>query len=192
MQGQRIGKKGEIAAGLRCRLSQSTEAFRRFTESSRLGGARLRRALLLLAPHCDCGVRNGVSTIAPSHLTEDDCEYETGTSDPCVPTLRRAVLGAHAKTSEKVLIDGSTGVAPLVQALAKAYRGQHPETSSEIGKRLGTKACIAALSGGNIDIAMARHGLEVAAIQRQGMAIHEIAKIAVFPREGRWRRQEYR
>ena len=88
-------------------------------------------------------------------------------------------LGAHAQSSGKLLIDGSTGVAPLVEALAKAYRDQNPGNGIEIGKGLGTKARIVALSDGKIDIAMASHGLDVAAIQRQGMAVHEIAKIAV-------------
>ena len=88
-------------------------------------------------------------------------------------------LGAHAQASEKLLIDGSTGMAPLVEALAKAYRDQNPGTSIEIGKGLGTKARIVALRDGGIDIAMASHGLDVAAIQRQGMTVHEIAKVAV-------------
>lgn len=88
-------------------------------------------------------------------------------------------LVAHAQSSEKLLIDGSTGVAPLVEALAKAYRAQNPETSIEIGKGLGTKARIVALSEGKIDIAMASHGLDVAAIRRQGMAVLEIAQTAV-------------
>ena len=88
-------------------------------------------------------------------------------------------IGAHAQASEKLLIDGSTGMAPLVEALAKAYRDENAQTRIEIGKGLGTKARIAALSEGRIDIAMASHGLDVASVQRQGMAVHEIAKVAV-------------
>jgi phosphate transport system substrate-binding protein len=77
------------------------------------------------------------------------------------------------------MIDGSTGVTPLVEALSKAYRDQNPGTVIDIGKGLGTKARIQALDEGKIDIAMASHGLDVAGIKRQGMAIQEIGKVAV-------------
>ena len=85
----------------------------------------------------------------------------------------------HAQASEKIVIDGSTGMAPLVAALAKAYQSQNPAAVIEIGKGLGTKARIQALNEGRIDIAMASHGLKVEEIQRQGMTVHEIAKVAV-------------
>lgn len=88
-------------------------------------------------------------------------------------------FAVQAQSAEKIVIDGSTGVTPLVAALAKAYREQHPATTVEIGKGLGTKARIQALSDGKIDIAMASHGLDVADIQRQGMAVYEIGKVAV-------------
>jgi len=85
----------------------------------------------------------------------------------------------QAQSAEKIIIDGSTGVTPLVAALAKAYREQNPATVIEIGKGLGTRARIEALREGKIDIAMASHGLKVDEIRQQGMAVHEIAKIAV-------------
>jgi phosphate transport system substrate-binding protein len=44
---------------------------------------------------------------------------------------------------------------------------------------MGTKARIQALKDDKIDIAMASHGLDVAEIQRQGMVVHEIGKVAV-------------
>lgn len=88
-------------------------------------------------------------------------------------------FAVQAQSAETIVIDGSTGVTPLVAALAKAYREQHPATTVEIGKGLGTKARIQALSDGKIDIAMASHGLDVADIQRQGMAVYEIGKVAV-------------
>ena len=102
-------------------------------------------------------------------------------------TLRRVILSllsalwvttAQAQV-ETIVIDGSTGVMPLVEALARAYRDQNPGTVIEIGKGLGTKARIEALSAGKIDIAMASHGLDIAGIQRLGMAVHEIGKVAV-------------
>ena len=68
-----------------------------------------------------------------------------------------SVTGALAQ-GEKIVIDGSTGMTPLVQALAKAYTDQNPAAVIEIGKGLGTKARIQALSEGRIDIAMASHG----------------------------------
>src|SRR5688572_3169051 len=89
------------------------------------------------------------------------------------------IVPVGAQSAEKVAIDGSTGVTPLVAALAKAYQAQYPGTTIEIGKGLGTKARIQALADGRIDIAMASHGLNVAEIQRQGMRVHEIAKVAV-------------
>jgi phosphate transport system substrate-binding protein len=81
--------------------------------------------------------------------------------------------------TETIVIDGSTGVSPLVQALAKAYRDQNPGTAIEIRKGLGTKARIQALSEGKIDIAMASHGLDIVGIKRQGMVVQEIGKVAV-------------
>lgn len=88
-------------------------------------------------------------------------------------------LAVPAHAAEKIRVDGSTGVTPLVAALAKAYQEQNPGTTIEIGKGLGTKARIEALREGKIDIAMASHGLKVDDIKRQGMAVHEIGKVAV-------------
>lgn len=88
-------------------------------------------------------------------------------------------ISAHAQSPDKISIDGSTGVAPLVAALAKAYQGQNVVASIEIGNGLGTKARIQALNDGKIDIAMASHGLNVAQIEKLGMVVHEIAKVAV-------------
>ncbi|HEV2845270.1 MAG TPA: phosphate ABC transporter substrate-binding protein, partial [Thermoanaerobaculia bacterium] len=81
--------------------------------------------------------------------------------------------------AEKIVIDGSTGVMPLVAALAKAYREWQPDVTIEIGKGLGTKARLQALAAGKIDIAMASHGVAFEEIARQGMALEEIAKVAV-------------
>jgi phosphate transport system substrate-binding protein len=81
--------------------------------------------------------------------------------------------------AEKIVIDGSTGVMPLVAALAKAYRERQPDVTVEIGKGLGTKARLQALAAGQIDIAMASHGVASEEIARQGMSLHEIAKVAV-------------
>ena len=84
-----------------------------------------------------------------------------------------------ASTSEKVVVDGSSGVMPLVAALATAYQERHPAAVVEMGKGLGTKARLQALEDGKIDIALASHGLVVEELSRRGMAVHEIAKVAV-------------
>jgi len=85
----------------------------------------------------------------------------------------------HAQPSEKIVVDGSTGVMPLVAALAKAYQERYPTAMVEIGKGLGTKARLQALAQGTIDIALASHGLVAEELAQQGMAAHEIAKVAV-------------
>jgi phosphate transport system substrate-binding protein len=84
-----------------------------------------------------------------------------------------------AQTSEKIIVDGSTGVMPLVAALAKAYQERYPAAVVEMGKGLGTRTRLQALEEGKIDIALASHGLVAEELTRRGMAAHEIAKVAV-------------
>lgn len=86
---------------------------------------------------------------------------------------------AYGQPADRITIDGSTGMMPLVSALARAYHERNPGVTIEIGKGLGTKARIKALAEGGIDIAMASHGLVVEDIVKQGMAVQEIAKVAV-------------
>lgn len=88
-------------------------------------------------------------------------------------------IGAHGQTTERIVIDGSTGGMPLAAALAKAFQERNPNVTIEIGKGLGTKPRIQALAEGKIDIALASHGLNIGEITRQGMAVHEIANVAV-------------
>lgn len=78
-----------------------------------------------------------------------------------------------------VRVDGSTGVRPLVEALAEAYAGAGPAAPIEIGEGMGSSARIEALAGDRIDVAMASHGLDVDELTRQGMVVHEIARGAV-------------
>lgn len=85
----------------------------------------------------------------------------------------------RALADEQILIDGSNGVRPLVAALVEAYRERQPDIAIEIGKGLGAKARLEALAAGKIDIAMASHGVVPEEIARQGMTLHEIAKVAV-------------
>ncbi len=88
-------------------------------------------------------------------------------------------IGAHGQPTERIVIDGSTGGMPLAAALGKAFQERNPGVTIEIGKGLGTKARIQALAEGKIDIALASHGLNISEITRQGMAVHEIANVAV-------------
>jgi phosphate transport system substrate-binding protein len=87
--------------------------------------------------------------------------------------------GAHAQSGDKLVIDGSTGVLPLATALAKAFHARNPGVSVDLGGGLGTKARIESLAQGKIDIALASHGLDLAAISRQAMTAHEVARTAV-------------
>ncbi len=87
------------------------------------------------------------------------------------------VMGVHA--SPRIIADGSSGVKPLVEALAKAYKKMHPEVKIEIGKGMKSKKRIQALAKGVINIAMASHGLNIEKIEKQGMKVHRIAKMAI-------------
>ena len=113
-------------------------------------------------------------------VVRSEATFRSARSRVLVLALSSALAGAaHAQSGDRIVIDGSTGVTPLVAALAKAYGERHPAVTVEIGKGMGTKARIKALAGGSIDIAMASHGLVVDDIVRQGMAVQEIAKVAV-------------
>lgn len=79
---------------------------------------------------------------------------------------------------ERIAIDGSTGTAPLVAALGKAFAAKGGAVV-EIGKGLGTKARFEALAAEKIDIAMASHGLKVDEVERIGMTVHRIAMTPV-------------
>ena len=89
-----------------------------------------------------------------------------------------AATSEHAAAQSKLTIDGSTGTAPLVAALGTAFAAQSGVVV-EIGKGLGTKARLDALSGGTIDIAMASHGLNVVEVRASGMDVHRIAMTPV-------------
>ena len=86
---------------------------------------------------------------------------------------------ALAQSSEKIVIDGSTGVMPLAASLATAFQKHEPAVTIEMGTGLGTKARIKALSEGKIDVALASHGIDIGELGRAGLVVHEIARVPV-------------
>jgi len=89
-----------------------------------------------------------------------------------------AAYAAAAGAQDAIRVDGSTGTAPLIEALGKSFTAKS-KTAVAIGKGLGTKARFEALAGGKIDIAMASHGLNVAEVTGMGMTVHRIAQTPV-------------
>jgi phosphate transport system substrate-binding protein len=96
----------------------------------------------------------------------------------CVIPILLPVIGGLASAQPKLSIDGSTGTAPLVAALGKAFTGRTGVTV-EVGKGLGTRARFEALAAGKIDIAMASHGLKTDEVAAMGMTVHRIAMTPV-------------
>jgi phosphate transport system substrate-binding protein len=89
------------------------------------------------------------------------------------------ILGTcQVAAAQTIAVDGSTGTAPLVDALGKVFTAKHG-ISIEIGKGLGTTARFEALESGKIDIAMASHGLKVADITKRGLTVYRIAMTPV-------------
>lgn len=93
-----------------------------------------------------------------------------------------ALLGAEpAAAQPKILIDGSTGTAPLVEALGKAFTAKS-SVAVEIGKGMGIEERLQALSERKIDLAMASHGsnpLWQTELTRKGMTVLRIAMTPV-------------
>lgn len=89
------------------------------------------------------------------------------------------LLPLRTHGTETLRVDGSTGVKPLVMALAQGYQQVLPEMRIEIGAGLKPDARVNALISGQIDIAMASHGLDHTRISAAGMKVHNIARVAV-------------
>lgn len=94
--------------------------------------------------------------------------------------LGAAACGAGEEDPPPVVrIDGSVGVMPLVVELAREYRRDSPGAALELGEGMGSGERLRALGAGEIDIALASHGLVPEELERQGMVAHEIARVAV-------------
>lgn len=87
--------------------------------------------------------------------------------------------GAAPVPADTVRVDGSAGVMPLVQALAREYQSVQPGAVVVVASGLGSRARVDALAQGSIDIAMASHGVDLPELARRGLAAHEIARVAV-------------
>jgi phosphate transport system substrate-binding protein len=81
--------------------------------------------------------------------------------------------------SSKVILDGSTGMLPLANALAAAYRERSPGAAVEIGKGLGTGARLRALADDKIQIALASHGVKPEDLRKSSLRLVEVAKGAI-------------
>ena len=77
-----------------------------------------------------------------------------------------------------IIIDGSTGARPLVSALSEIYQKQK-NVVVKIGKGLKPRERVDALLAGDIDIAMASHGIDFGKLTELNLAVHPLAKTAV-------------
>ena len=94
-------------------------------------------------------------------------------------TLAISLFHFEAIASEKLVIDGSTGVKPLIESLAVEYQKSHSAPQIEIGSGLKPEARVHALINKDIDIAMASHGIDIQHVSAKGLTVHRIAKVAV-------------
>lgn len=80
---------------------------------------------------------------------------------------------------ERIVLDGSSGMLPLAQALAKAYREQPGDPGVDLGKGLGTAARLQALAEGKIHVALASHGIKPEDVRKANLKVIEVAKGAI-------------
>jgi phosphate transport system substrate-binding protein len=90
-----------------------------------------------------------------------------------------AVALACGERVDPVRIDGSPGVAPLVTALVTEYRSRHPGAQVDLASGLGSSARLKAVQDGQIQVAMASHGVDSADLEQRALAARTIAKTAV-------------
>jgi len=95
----------------------------------------------------------------------------------CLGLLFCSVWASAQK--DTIRIDGSTGVRPLVVALAEAFEDNYRDIKVIIGPGMNTSKRIEELQKGTIDIAMASHGLDIARFTQQGLQVHWFSKMAI-------------
>ena len=84
-----------------------------------------------------------------------------------------------SETPKPLRIDGSTGVKPLMEALAAGYQKKDSTQQFIFGEGLNPEKRIEALVNGDIDIAMASHGIDVPSLEARDLAVVEFARMAV-------------
>jgi len=94
-------------------------------------------------------------------------------------TLPWALVASLAWGADQVVLDGSSGMLPLAQALAAAYQQHSSDPQVGIGKGLGTGARLQALAEGKIQIALASHGIKPEDVQKGNLRVIEVAKGAI-------------
>jgi phosphate transport system substrate-binding protein len=84
-----------------------------------------------------------------------------------------------AQESAPLLINGSNGVRPLVEALGEAFQQINAEVPLSISATMGSKERLVALANDSIDIAMASHGIDEEALRAQGFEVILFAQMPV-------------
>lgn len=96
-----------------------------------------------------------------------------------VVTLAVFAAACGREPIDAIKIDGSPGVAPLVTALADEYRAKFPAAPVSLATGLGSSARLKAVQDGQIQLAMASHGVDSADLAQRGLTARTIAKTAV-------------
>ena len=97
----------------------------------------------------------------------------------CAIVMLSAWIAMPASATEKIVLDGSTGMLPLAKALATAYQRQFPDAQIEVGAGLGTGARLKALADGKIHLALASHGVRPEDVRAGDLKVFEVARGAV-------------
>ncbi len=80
---------------------------------------------------------------------------------------------------DTVRINGSNGVLPLARALGAAYMATTPGATVVFGDGIGSRTRMDSLRAGVMDIALASHGLDTAALRTEGMRVIRFAESPV-------------
>jgi len=98
---------------------------------------------------------------------------------PVTITLLWALMASLAWGAEQIVLDGSSGMLPLAKALASAYQQRSSDPRVEIGRGLGTGARLQALAEGQIQVALASHGIKPDEVQKGNLKVIEVARGAI-------------
>lgn len=82
-------------------------------------------------------------------------------------------------SSQVIRVDGSNGVRPLIEILVKGFQEKYPNIQFEIGNGMNSRDRINALAAGQIDLAMASHGIDEKKLEAQDIQIHKFAQMAI-------------